>query len=131
MDRVYLFTEEGLNALRTLNFNPRAVRSFEGMSGGFIWSDEFSDAVFDVCFAKDNWAFRFLLGYRASLIAGQPRDDLRGPWDQLKIQCPQWPGFRPERCSSSLSVCLDAEGDRFIKDLEEADRQWNETRPKQ
>ncbi len=57
--------------------------------------------------AHGSWAFRFLMGYRASLIRGSPREELRPPWDQLLRECPEWPGFRPERRDSSLATELD------------------------
>jgi hypothetical protein len=53
-----------------------------------------------------SWAFRFLMGYRASLIRGIPREELRPPWDQLLRE---WPGFRPERHDPTLAAELDRE----------------------
>jgi hypothetical protein len=52
------------------------------------------------------------MGYRASLIRGSPREELRPPWDQLFQECPEWPGFRPERRDPSLANELDRESRR-------------------
>ena len=47
--------------------------------------------------------------YRASLIREAPREKLLAPWDQLLGECPDWPGFRPERRSPTLAAELDRE----------------------
>jgi hypothetical protein len=35
------FPAEAIDILRQARFNPDAKRSFDGMSGGFLWGDEF------------------------------------------------------------------------------------------
>ncbi len=77
------------------------------MSGSFYWSDERLGDVVSICRQQGSWAFRFLMGYRASLIFGNPDDSLRPTWDQLLNECPNWPGFRPERSSQTLAATLD------------------------
>src|ERR1700689_1212629 len=89
-----------LKQLRGLKFNPNATRDFELMSGGFIWSDERPRDYDDVV---TGYAFRFLIGFRASLIHGKPREELRFVWDAVWAGCPDWPGFRPERFSTELA----------------------------
>jgi hypothetical protein len=59
-----------------------------------------------ICAELGSRAQFFLLTYRSSLIEGKPSEVYRGPWDQLRAACPQWPGFRPERCSPQLARAL-------------------------
>ena len=113
-----LFPETALEILRQTEWNPQAAVSYDGMSGGLVWDDELPAAAIDACTRIDNWAFRFVLGYRASLIRDRPREELRAAWDQLLTKCPDWPGFRPERRSADLRPKLDAEDDRFVSILE-------------
>ena len=108
MDQM-LFPEEALAILRQARWDPNATHSYEVMSGGFAWSDERLSQSGSVCMAHGSWAFRFLMGYRASLIRGNPREELRATWDQLLRECPEWPGFRPERRDASLATELDRE----------------------
>jgi hypothetical protein len=82
------------------------------MSGGFQWSDERLGDVASVCMAQSNWAFRFVTGYRASLIRGAPRKELKPAWDQLVRECRDWPGLRPERSSADLAADLAKEARR-------------------
>jgi hypothetical protein len=89
-----------LKQLGGLKYDPNAARSFEFMSGGFIWSDERPQDYDDVA---AGYAFRILIGFRASLIFGKPREDLRFVWDAVSAGCPNWPGFRPERFSIKLA----------------------------
>ena len=100
--------------LQSLKYDPNATRVFELMSGGFCWSDERPDAYDDVVLG---YAFRFLLGYRASLIRATPNDTLRSVWDLVQARCPNWPGFRPERLDRELSTELDSENRRAMRRL--------------
>jgi hypothetical protein len=104
-----LFPEEALAILHEGRWDANATHSYEVMSGGFAWSDERLSQSATACMAHGSWAFRFLMGYRASLIRGSPRKELRPPWDQLLRECPEWPGFRPERRDPSLATELDRE----------------------
>ncbi len=118
-----LFPDEALAILREARWDANAQRSYEIMSGGFRWSDErLGNEVACLCIEQGNWTFRFVLGYRASLSRGAPRKELQAPWEQLKRECPEWPGFRPERSSLSLAVELDAEQRRVDLELDELDR---------
>lgn len=85
------------------------------MSGGFFWSDEL---LRETSAAPKDVAHRAIIGYRASLIDGQPREELRGGWDQLRRECPDWPGFRPERCDLALKDEQELANRRGMRRLE-------------
>jgi hypothetical protein len=95
---VPLFSADGLAALDRMPFDPAARGSFELMSGGLMWPDEFPrpgstewEAV------SPRWAYRYLLAYRASLTLGEERAEFRPVWEQVLRHAPNWPGLRPER----------------------------------
>lgn len=104
------FPPGALALLARQRFDPGAERGYDIMSGGFRWLDEFPDhdRWWKLMREHDCWAFRFVLGYRASLVRGRERPELRKAWDQLRQHCPDWPGFRPERCSHDLQADLRA-----------------------
>ena len=126
MDQV-LFPEEALAILRQAQWDANATHSYEVMSGGFAWSDERLSQSATACMAHGSWAFRFLMGYRASLIRGSPREELRPPWDQLLRECPEWPGFRPERRDPSLATELDRESRRVDVCVRRIERRMRQT----
>jgi len=113
-----LFPESALVILRQTSWNPEAQCGYEIWSGGLFWDDEFPRVAIDACAHVDSCAYRYVIGYRASVIRGQPREHLVAPWAQLAAACPQWPGFRPERCSPELRPRLDAEETRAISEIE-------------
>jgi hypothetical protein len=104
-----------IKKLRGLKYDPNATRSFELMSGGFLWSDERPGDYDDVA---AGYAFRLLIGFRASLICGKPREELRFVWDALRAGNPDWPGFRAERLDTALVEELDSENGRAMRRLE-------------
>jgi hypothetical protein len=114
-----LFPQAALAIIRRARWNPPAVCSYEGMSGGLVWDDEFPIEAISACTREDSWAFRYVWGYRASLIRGRPREEIRAAWDQLALECPEWPGFRLERRAAALREMLEAEEDRFLSEIEE------------
>jgi hypothetical protein len=114
----WLFPEAVLAIIRRARWNPQAACSYEGLSGGLRWDDEFPREAISACVQADNWAFRFVWAYRASLIRGRPREELRVAWDQLAQECPHWPGFRPERRAAELRGLLEAENARFLAEVE-------------
>lgn len=122
-----LFPETALTILRQTRCNPQAACSYEGMSGGLRWNDEFPGEAIEACIRADSWAFRCVWAYRASLIRGQPRDELRGAWDQLARECPEWPGFRPERRAAALRDWLDSEEARFLREMDELDARYRKS----
>jgi hypothetical protein len=96
-----------VRALRRTRYSPAATRSAELMSGGFMWSDEMPAWWY---FDPDHgYAFRFLIGFRASVIRGEPMESLRPIWNEVQRQCPRWPGFRPERSDPALRPELERE----------------------
>lgn len=121
-----LFPVEALAILRQAKWDANAKRSYDAMSGGFGWSDERLGDVAFLCVEVGNWAFRYLMGYRASLIRGAPREELRAAWDQLRRECPDWPGFRPERASPDLAVELKREDRRICREFLRAERAYNQ-----
>lgn len=120
-----LFPQNAIALMQQAHWDSAATRSYEMMSGGFKWSDEWPAGVSFLCMEEDSYAFRFVLGYRASLIQGRPRDDLRAPWDQLSRECPEWPGFRPERCSPTLKSELETASNQSMLELDKLDEEIN------
>jgi hypothetical protein len=110
----HVFPREVLGLLRQAVFQPNAKRHYDMLSDSFWWSDEMLLEMAGLCSVKQNWAFRALLAYRGTLIKGQPDEYLRAPWDQLRRECPNWPGFLPERCSTELLPALQRAGRRAL-----------------
>jgi hypothetical protein len=98
-----LFPEEALALLREARYDPGALRAWVVSAGTFHWTDELMSAVDPVCAKHGSRAHFYLLAYRTSLIQGHPIEEYRRPWEQLRQACPEWPGFRPERCSPDLA----------------------------
>ncbi len=85
-----------------------ATRGYDLFAGGFKYSDEVP---------RDLWCseehvlplvtlLRQLWGYRASLIEGQPRNDLQVVWEAVRTWSPNWAGFSQDRCSCDLTAEL-------------------------
>jgi hypothetical protein len=98
------FPLEAIAALRSAQWDPNAVKKYEALSGGFWWSDEIPAGALQACAQADSWAYRTLMAYRASLVAGQPREYLAGPWHQIERECPDWPGAFVR--SDAVQTCL-------------------------
>ena len=126
-----LFPDAAIELLRETIFSPDATRTYEFMSGGFVCSDEGRGDAGWICIEVDNWAYRHVIAYRASLIRSEPREDLRGPWDQLQSAFPDWPGFRPDRCDPNLSAELDECNERATRDMDDLDRRISEAKKNQ
>lgn len=116
-----LFSQAALAVLREARLDPNAKQQYEIMSGGFVWSDE---GLFNDVHVSDIRPFRWLVGYRSSLIRGNPNEELRSPWDQLIRECSTWPGFQPERRDSSLARELDAEWRKVRRDCIAMEREY-------
>jgi hypothetical protein len=101
-----LFPEEAIVILRAAVYFADAKRSYDMMSGSFLWSDELLRESAPACRRHNSWAFRYLLGYRGSVIRGTPDNKLLPVWEQVMRSCPNWPGFRPERNSTNLAAEL-------------------------
>src|SRR5262245_55763012 len=98
-----LFSETELSVLRISRYDPEAVRAYDIFSGGFYWSDE---GITELAKVSDTSLYRYLIRHRASISEGKPKGPL-ALWDQLLSVCPDWPGFRPERCAQSLASELE------------------------
>ncbi|MBA4189025.1 MAG: hypothetical protein C0467_13590 [Planctomycetaceae bacterium] len=98
-----LLPPKAVEMLRAAQYDPYAGRGAELMTASFIWSDETGGVPGNLP------SVRALFGYRGSLQRGEPDESLREPWDQLLAACPEWVGFRPERCSPALRDELERE----------------------
>jgi hypothetical protein len=125
-----LFPEEALAFLTEARYDPDARRGFEGLSTSFHWSDERLPRVVRLCLNHDSRAYFYAMVYRTSLIKGEPIEAYRRVWEQLREACPEWPGFRPERCSTELQpaweramkrMCMGLE--RELRDSEHSEQQ--------
>jgi hypothetical protein len=98
--------------------DPNALRHYDLMRGGFVWSDEMpSEARLAAILLLAK-----VIAYRASLTLGKPRQEFEGEWNDLKEAVPTWPGFREERISDNLVkrdlMAEDKKTDRCIARLE-------------
>ena len=125
-----LLPDDAIVILRRAVWQPDAKRSHELMTGSFWWSDELVGEVARLCVGKDNWSFRYLMGYRASVIRGAPNVAFRPVWEQVAQECPDWPGLRPERNSQALAVELHREGRRQCVEFMRWERQLRAKSPK-
>jgi hypothetical protein len=105
-----LLPDDAIIILRQAIWQPDARRFLEMMTGAFWWTDELVQEIAHLCVARGNWSFRYLMGYRASVIRGKPEERFRPVWDQVARECPDWPGLRPERNCVSLATELHREG---------------------
>ena len=71
------FPPDALEIRKQVRWRPDARIGYEGLSGGLVWSDEFPREAVDVCVHNNSWAFRLVIGYRASLTRGKPREETR------------------------------------------------------
>jgi hypothetical protein len=98
---------EALIPVRDARHDPAAAFGLELCSGRLVWWDENYPEFAAGCRGRGNNHHPEPLAFRASLILGRPREDCRRGWEDLRRPVPQWPGFRPERCSESLCAALD------------------------
>lgn len=126
-----LFPEEALAFLRETRHDPDARRGFECLTTSFHWSDERLSRVVRLCLNHDSRAYFYVMVYRTSLIKGEPIEEYRRVWDQLRESCPEWPGFRPERCSTDLLPAWERALKRmcigFERELRESERGEEQT----
>jgi hypothetical protein len=102
--------EEIVEEFRKLKYDPNAKSSYEWMSGGLIWKDEFTSELIAGLSKQThpiiNYLLRYLWAYRSSLVVGKERLEFRKIWQTVYSQVPFWPGFTPERLDSSLAKKL-------------------------
>jgi hypothetical protein len=117
MDEI-LYPEEALAFLRQMRHDPQARRGFECLSTSFHWSDEGLPRAMRLCMNHESRATFYTMVFRTSLIKGEPIEEYRRNWDQLRGACPEWPGFRPERWSADLLPAWQRECKRMCIDFE-------------
>jgi hypothetical protein len=121
-----LFPEDALAFLRQTCYDPDARRGFECLSTSFHWSDERLPQAMRLCLNHGSRATFYVMVFRTSLIKGEPIEEYCRNWKQLREACPEWPGFRPERCSTELLPAWQRALKRmcigFERDLRESDR---------
>lgn len=112
-----------LEFIRSLEYDPDARRTFEWLSGAFVWSDEgmvLPDQPAEVVIIVGGLIKR-LAAYRASLILGEPRTEFADVWDEVRKAAPNWPGFRPERQHPDLHEPLERALAEVIPSLDRLD----------
>ncbi|HJZ54122.1 MAG TPA: hypothetical protein VKE74_04160 [Gemmataceae bacterium] len=121
---VPLFTPAGLAVLNRRVYDPTAKASYELMSGGLIWADEFPEfGSEEFRVMAPGFAYRKLVAYRADLTLGEERIEFRPVWEQVVRFAPDWPGLRPERRGERARQRLMAAKRREARCLEELERQ--------
>jgi hypothetical protein len=115
-----LYPEEVLEFLRQMGYDPKARRGFECLSTSFHWSDEGLPRATRLCMGHGSRATFYTMVFRTSLIKGEPIEEYRRNWEQLRSACPEWPGLRSERSRPELlpawqralkRMCIDFERD--------------------
>ena len=54
---------ELLSLLRQARYDPTASRRYDLFSGGFLWSDEFPEGVWEVAIRLQDWSHRMLISH--------------------------------------------------------------------
>src|ERR1700733_6167628 len=108
-----VFPEDAIAAIRKASWDEHATWGIEGCSGTPIWSDENYVDFVCACAGVKNWSYWDPVLCRLWLITGQenparPLAECRRAWEELKKRCPDWPGFRPERCSDALRTLVES-----------------------
>src|SRR5262245_1654166 len=86
MDRAALplFSANALAILNCMPFDSAARGSFEIMSGGLIWPDEFPPLGSpEWKLISPNWVYRYLIAYRRALTLGEQRAEFCEVWEQV------------------------------------------------
>lgn len=123
MAGIPLFSETALAILDRHLYDPDARSSYELMSGGLIWSDEFPKlGSLEWAAVSPNWVYRYLIAYRASITLGVERMEFRPVWEQIMRQAPHWPGLRQERSGARARRRLLAAERRQARCLDELER---------
>jgi hypothetical protein len=110
-----------------------ATCSVDLFSGGFKFSDEAPPDYEKLADSLPPFVdlMRCLWGYRASIVAGKPRQDLAAYWEAARRYAPGWAGFSPERASEEMKIHLDEAARRtteFIKEMDLLDRSLSKSR---
>jgi hypothetical protein len=106
--------------LDSLAVDSNARMQYEVMSDALLWSDELPVPSDRVKHALDTNCLRGAFRYRTTLIIEKPDERYRAAWEQLKMLCPNWPGFLADRQRPG------AERSRFFEDCRaKALASWN------
>lgn len=124
-----LIPDEALELLGQAQWDRSATRELELLSLSFYWTDEMLFEIGACCMQLDPNSYRFkdLWLYRRSLIRNQPNEQYRDVWELVLETCPDWPGFRADRCSTELAAALDSAVRRQSASIE---RELRESQPR-
>ncbi|HZZ42963.1 MAG TPA: hypothetical protein VFE58_08495 [Tepidisphaeraceae bacterium] len=90
-----------MGLFKTLKYSPSATAIYDLLSDALIWEDEIPKNLpfTDIGFLRHIWRFRITL----LQSNGNPTDQ---GWTAMRSACPEWPGFRSERCESPATLEL-------------------------
>lgn len=115
-----------MTSIQQLTPDPNARCQYELLSGGLVWSDEFTMTLLNELsrLGEEPIAslFRYLWAYRTSLIEGQERQEFQHIWAEMQATFPDWPGFRLERSSPDLKERLIKEQKQMEKRIRRMER---------
>jgi hypothetical protein len=118
-----LFSAAALAVLDSRPYDPLARGSYELMSGGLMWPDEFPrPGSPEWAEISPNWVYRYLIAHRASITLGEERVEFRAVWEQVVQFASRWPGLREDRRGELARRRLLAARRRQARCLEELDR---------
>ena len=120
-----------MTSIKQLTLDPNARCQYELLSGGLVWSDEFTITILNELSGLGEepiaHIFRYLWAYRSSLIEKQERQEFRHIWTEMLTTFPDWPGFRSERSSPDLKERLIKEQKLMEKRIRRMERLcWGE-----
>ncbi|GAB5406713.1 MAG: hypothetical protein Aurels2KO_49440 [Aureliella sp.] len=102
-DRVEKFTDEAIAILGALQADPDADYSYDHLSGGFLWTDEFPPIDSSAwTIVKHDYIYRFLLRMRRCITLGDTAIEQTPLWQQMINDAPNWPGLLLERRSGRI-----------------------------
>src|SRR5215469_14255183 len=84
-----------IGLFRTLQYSPNATAKYDLLSDALIWEDEMPRNLpfADMGFLRHIWRFRITFLQSNGALTDRC-------WTAMKSACPEWPGFRPERCGN-------------------------------
>ena len=125
-----LFSAGALHLLDRQSFDPAAKPSYDVLSDGLIWADEFPKRHWTWRALNRGGLNRFLIAYRAQhtrgeiegvITLGENRINLRPIWEQVLLYAPSWPGLRSERCDNRARrrlTVLRKQASRCLREIE-------------
>ena len=106
-DRIEKFSDEAIAILNAMPVDPDATYSYEHLSGGFMWTDEFPplrSAEWKI--VRHDYIYRFLINMRRCITLGDTSHESTALWQQMVNDAPNWPGLLPERRSGRIAKRL-------------------------